>query len=105
MKKRKLTVLSQQVRVLFLGTNKGILRVREDFLSNIRTNFQIDLNVINDIKFDGKFYWIATNKALWKLDKLINPTLLKRVGLGNYTSILFNKKSCIELLLIMMELN
>jgi len=79
----------------FLGTNKGILRLREDFLSNIRTNFQIDLNIINDIKFDGKFYWVATNKALWKLDKLINPTLLKRVGLGNYTSILFNKKSCI----------
>ncbi len=79
----------------FLGTDKGILRVREDFLSNIRTNFQIDLNVINDLKFDGSFYWIATNKALWKLDKLINPTILKRVGLGNYTSILFNKKKCI----------
>ncbi len=79
----------------FLGTNKGILRVREDFLSNIRTNFQIDLNIINDLKFDGRFYWIATNKSLWKLDKLINPTLLKRVGLGNYTAILINNKNCI----------
>ncbi|MFZ3564607.1 sensor histidine kinase [Tenacibaculum finnmarkense] len=79
----------------FLGTNKGILRLRKDFLSNIRTNFQIDLNKINDLKFDGKFYWIATNKALWKLDKIINPTVLKRIELGNYTAILINKKRII----------
>ncbi len=79
----------------FLGTDKGILRVREDFLSNIRTNFQIDLNKINNLKFDGSFYWIATNKGLWKLDKLINPTLLKRIDLGNYTSIIFHKKKTI----------
>lgn len=83
----------------FLGTSKGIYRVREDFLSLLRTNFQIDLNTINDLKFDGKFYWIATNKALWKLDKLINPTLLKRIGLGNYTSILLHKKKCIAITL------
>ena len=79
----------------FLGTDKGILRVREDFLSNIRTNFQIDLNTINDLKFDDEFYWIATNKGLWKLDKLINPTLLKRIDLGNYTAIIFHKKNTI----------
>ena len=79
----------------FLGTDKGILRVREDFLSNIRTNFQIDLNTINDLKFDGRFYWIATSKALWKLDKLINPTVLKRVAVGNYTAILLHKKNIV----------
>lgn len=79
----------------FLGTNEGILRVREDFLSPIRTNFQIDLNRINDLKFDGTFFWIATNKGLWKLDKIINPTLLKRIDLGNYTSIIIDNKNII----------
>ena len=79
----------------FLGTNKGILRVREDFLSPIRTNFQIDLNSINDLEFDGTFFWIATNKGLWKLDRLINPTILKRIDLGNYTSILIDNKNVI----------
>ena len=79
----------------FLGTDKGIVRVREGYLSPIRTNFQIDLNSINDIQFDGNFYWIATNKSLWKLDKLINPTLLKRIDLDNYTSILIENKTVV----------
>ena len=79
----------------FLGTNKGIVRVREGYLSPIRTNFQIDLNPINDIQFDGNFYWIATNKSLWKLDKLINPTVLNRIDVDHYTSILINNKSII----------
>ncbi|MFE8423926.1 histidine kinase [Tenacibaculum sp. ZH5_bin.1] len=79
----------------FLGTNKGIVRVRENYLSPLRTNFQIDLNQINDMLFDGKFYWIATNKSLWKLDKLINPKVLKRIDVNNYTSLLINEKTII----------
>ncbi|MDX8554743.1 histidine kinase [Tenacibaculum sp. 1B UA] len=79
----------------FLGTNKGIVRVREDYLSPLRTNFQIDLNQVNDMVFDGKFYWIATNKSLWKLDKLINPKTLKRIDVNNYTSLLIDEKTVI----------
>lgn len=79
----------------FLGTDKGIVRVREDYLSPLRTNFQIDLNRINDILFDGTFYWVATNKSLWKLDKLINPKILKRIDVNNYTSILINGKTIV----------
>ncbi|CAM1367061.1 Histidine kinase [Tenacibaculum sediminilitoris] len=79
----------------FLGTNKGIVRVREDYLSPLRTNFQIDLNRVNDILFDGNFYWVATNKALWKIDKLLNPTILKRIDIANYTSLLIHKKTII----------
>lgn len=92
---KKIKCILKTPQHTFLGTNKGILRVREDFLSPIRTNFQIDLNAINDLEFDGNFFWIATNKALWKLDKLINPTTLKRIDLGNYTSVLINNKSII----------
>ncbi|WP_299161918.1 histidine kinase [uncultured Tenacibaculum sp.] len=92
---KKINCILKTSKHTFLGTNKGILRVREDFLSPIRTNFQIDLNSINDLEFDGKFYWIATNKALWKLDKLINPTILKRIDLDNYTSVLINNQNCI----------
>lgn len=79
----------------FLGTDKGVVRVREDYLSPLRTNFQIDLNQINDMLFDGKFHWIATNKSLWKLDKLINPKVLKRIDVNNYTSLLINEKTII----------
>ncbi|MGG6232018.1 sensor histidine kinase [Tenacibaculum sp. SDUM215027] len=79
----------------FLGTDKGIVRVREDYLSPLRTNFQIDLNRVNDMLFDGEFYWIATNKSLWKLDKLINPKVLKRIDVNNYTSILINGETVV----------
>ncbi|WP_408046475.1 sensor histidine kinase [Tenacibaculum crassostreae] len=79
----------------FLGTDKGIFRLREEYLSPLRTNFQIDLNEINDLKFDGKFYWVATNKSLWKVDKLTNPTILERIDVDNYTSILVDNKKII----------
>lgn len=92
---KKINCILRTAEHTFLGTSKGILRVREDFLSPIRTNFQIDLNNINDLAFDGKFFWIATNKALWKLDKLINPTILKRIDLDNYTSVLIHNQNCI----------
>lgn len=92
---KKINCILTTPKHTFLGTEKGILRVREDFLSNIRTNFQIDLNTINDLKFNGEFYWVATNKALWKLDNLINPTLLKRIDLDHYTAILFDENKTI----------
>ncbi|MGB1042593.1 MAG: sensor histidine kinase [Tenacibaculum sp.] len=92
---KKINCILKTKKHTFLGTEKGIYRVREDFLSPIRTNFQIDLNKINDLKFDGTHFWIATNKSLWKLDKLINPTTLKRIDVDNYTSILIDKKNCI----------
>ncbi len=79
----------------FLGTNKGIFRLRENYLSPLRTNFQIDLNIVNDLKFDGKFYWIATNKSLWKLDKLINPEVLERIDVNNYTAVLIHNNTVI----------
>lgn len=79
----------------FLGTDKGIFRLREEYLSPLRTNFQIDLNEINDLKFDGKFYWVATNKSLWKVDELTNPTILERIDVNNFTSILVDKNKII----------
>ncbi|WP_240562184.1 MULTISPECIES: sensor histidine kinase [Tenacibaculum] len=73
--------------IIFVGTAQGIYRLREDYLSPLKTNFQIDLNQINDLKFDGKYYFIATNKALWKVDNLLKPTSLKRVEIGDFKTI------------------
>ncbi len=73
--------------IIFVGTAQGIYRLREDYLSPLKTNFQIDLNQINDLKFDGKHYFIATNKALWKVDNLLKPTSLKRIEIGDFKTI------------------
>ncbi|APG64833.1 hypothetical protein LPB136_05425 [Tenacibaculum todarodis] len=72
---------------IFVGSEQGIYRLKEDYLSPLKTNFQIDLNQINDLKFDGKHYFIATNKALWKVDNLLKPTSLKRIEIGNFKTV------------------
>ncbi|CAL2106374.1 Two component regulator propeller [Tenacibaculum sp. 190524A02b] len=92
---KRVNCISKINNHIFIGTQKGIYRLREDFISPLRTNFQIDLTAINDIQFDGKFYWVATQKALWKIDDLLNPKKLKRIGTGNYTAILIDNNRVI----------
>ncbi len=92
---KKINCISKIKDQVFLGTKKGIYRLRDDFLSPLRTNFQIDLTPINDIQFDGEFYWVATQKALWKIDDLLNPKLLKRIDLANYTALIIHNKQII----------
>lgn len=92
---KKINCISKIGNHIFLGTKKGIYRLRDDFLSPLRTNFQIDLTSINDIQFDGEFYWVATQKALWKIDNLLKPKLLKRIDLANYTAIIIHNKQVI----------
>lgn len=84
--KKVLSILTNE-GIIFIGTEQGIYRLREDYLSPLKTNFQIDLNQINDLKFDGKHYFIATNKALWKVDNLLKPTSLKRIEIGDFKTV------------------
>ena len=92
--KKILSILVTE-ETIFVGTTQGFYLLKEGYLSPQKTNYQIDLNRINDIKFDGKNYWIATNKALWKLDRLIKPTSIKRIEEGNFQHILQDKEQII----------
>lgn len=92
--KKILSILVAEGTV-FAGTTKGITILKKDNLNPIKTNFQIDLNPINDLKFDGKNYWIATNKALWKANSLLNPTSLERIEQGDFKSLLVTKNDMI----------
>lgn len=81
---------------LVIGTERGIYKLTKDFLIPIKTNLEIDLSKINDIQYDGENYWIATNKALWKLKNLSNPESIKKIEMGNFTSILILKNKVIS---------
>ncbi len=92
---KKIFCISPIKKTVFIGTDKGIYRLAKGFLAPLRTNFQIDLNQVNDIQFDGKNYWVATNKALWKIDYLRDPKSIDRIETGNFTSILLLKDKVI----------
>lgn len=73
---------------VYVGTIKGLYILREEYLQALKTNYQIDLNPVKGFYFNGKNYWISTNKALWKLDKLPNPKSIQKIDDGNFSNII-----------------
>lgn len=92
---KKVNCISVIKRVVVIGTDKGIYRVGDGFLAPLRTNYQIDLNTVNDVQFDGTSYWVATENALWKIDNLLNAKSIERIDTLHYTSILIDKNQVI----------
>lgn len=64
---------------VFVGTSLGIYKLKEDYLGRLRIHDSLDLSKINDIQFDGNYFWIATDKALWKVDNLNAPKLVDKI--------------------------
>ncbi len=75
----------------FLATNIGIYRYDNKFgLKKIALNAKINTSIINDIAFDGKLFWVATNKGLWKLNSIQkNATIMERHSAHNFTAAIF----------------
>ena len=70
---------------LYLGTKAGIYSYsKTKGLNKIKLRPEIDNNIINEILFDGKFYWIATGEGLWKTLSLKIPKQLKKVAINVY---------------------
>ena len=55
---------------LYFATAKGLFAYKKEQIERYSLHAEIDESRINDVIFDGKFYWIATNKGLWRLDSL-----------------------------------
>ena len=77
----------------YLATNIGIYRYdRKLGLKKINLNAKINTSIISDIAFDGKLYWIATNKGLWKLNKIQNKaTIMERHSAHDFTAAIYHK--------------
>ncbi|CAL2104501.1 conserved exported protein of unknown function [Tenacibaculum sp. 190130A14a] len=75
---------------VFVGTSLGIYTLKEDYLGRLKIHDSLDLSEINDIQFDGTYFWVATNKALWKVDNLNAPKLVDKIT-NNTTSQLIIK--------------
>jgi len=80
---------------LFIATKQGIYQYsKKEKLEKIAINLEIDANSVNAILFDGSFYWIATNKALWKLSSLkASAHEIQKIEDNNFTSLIhYNDK-------------
>jgi hypothetical protein len=74
---------------LYLVLNKGLYKLRDNKVIAVNINNEIDTNRINDIAYDGKNFWIATSKALYKIEDIQNPSNAIKMEYGNFTSLLF----------------
>lgn len=103
-KNRFLNVPSAQINTFFvsvdntliLGTNDGLYKFHPDFefysdiwVEKIEITAFGSNTIVNDIIFDGKWFWIATNKGVWKTDSIDKkPNQIQNVYSGNFISLL-----------------
>ncbi|WP_025741567.1 sensor histidine kinase [Aquimarina pacifica] len=75
----------------YLATNLGIYEYRKKLgLIKIDLNAKINTSIINDIVFDGKLFWIATSKGLWKLSNIKKGAkIIERHSKNEYTAAIF----------------
>lgn len=75
---------------LYLATKNGLYTYSKNKLvSKVNFNSEIDNSEINSVFFDGNYYWLATNKALWKLKELgNNATEIIKVEKNNFKSVI-----------------
>lgn len=77
----------------YLASNVGIHIYEPDAgLKKVSLNLKINTSIVTDIVYDGKLFWVATNKGLWKLSKLEkNSKVIQRHSGYDFTSALFYK--------------
>ncbi|WP_405382920.1 histidine kinase [Maribacter sp. LLG6340-A2] len=84
-------------QVLYIGTKRGVYTyTKRKKLNKISIHPEIDKSEINSIFFDGNYYWLATNKALWKLNELNDAaTKVKKVEVNNFKSVISHNNKII----------
>ncbi|WP_188112107.1 two-component regulator propeller domain-containing protein [Aquimarina sp. RZ0] len=77
----------------YLATNVGIHQyLPEKGLKKIMLDTKINTSIINDIVYDGKLFWVATNKGLWKLNKIHkDASIMVRHSAFNFSAALYHK--------------
>lgn len=79
-------------KTTYLATNMGIYEYHKNLgLVKVNLNPKINTSIINDVVFDGKLFWVATNKGLWKLNNIKqNTNIIERHSAYNFTAAVFH---------------
>ncbi len=77
--------------VTFLATNRGLYRFRKNEKpTKVKLNSTLDSGQLNAIVFDGKWWWIASSKGLWKVNALQDQPKTKPYSNSNFTALAFH---------------
>jgi len=78
---------------IYLATNVGIYTFNTiDGFNKVTLNKKINTSIINDIAYDGRLFWVATNKGLWKLSAIKQKAkIIERHSAFDFTSAIFYK--------------
>lgn len=77
---------------IYLATINGVyVYDKNDKLKKVSIHPEIDSSDINQMLFDGNYYWLATNNGLWRLSEL-NDTVsdINKIESNNFKSVLFH---------------
>ena len=87
----------QAEKSIYTATKKGVYVLDGDKKPvKIPIHSEIDTSEINAILFDGMYYWLASNNALWKLSELgEKATVLEKLEKNNFTAVLLHKDKII----------
>ncbi|WP_299017244.1 histidine kinase [uncultured Polaribacter sp.] len=72
----------------YFATNQGVWHFRGDYLQPLKTKYNLDFSLINDILFYDNSFIVASNSGLWKLDALIKPKKITKLSSGEFSSLL-----------------
>ena len=73
---------------IFIGSKQGILHFNKDYLQPLKTTYNLDFSVINDIIFHENKFIVASNSGLWVLSDLFQPKQIINISKGVYSSLL-----------------
>ena len=65
---------------IFLATKQGISVLKNDLIQPLSIHNTLDFSIINDIVVANDNIYIASNKGLWIVDKLINSKKVKKIS-------------------------
>lgn len=72
---------------IYVATVQGIYKLEKNYLQPLQINTEIDYAIINDILFINDFFYVATNKGLWRINNLIKPNKLHRIIKDNIVAL------------------
>lgn len=80
----------------YLGTKKGLYYYEiDEGTKPLNCNATLNKTQINDVLFDGTSFWIASQKGLWKTDRLENSATFTKVLDGDFKSLTQYKQKVI----------
>lgn len=87
-KGRQINTLFTHNGVPYMGTVSGVQTFSESGkLQDLSLHPILDKAIVNDISFDGKRFWVATNKGLFKLDNIEDPSSVENYDTSNFMAL------------------